>query len=183
MDSKKSFWETVPGILTAIGGTIAAAATLLTALYTTGLIGNKAVPTPTPLTTTQSPIPLAQSASPGREVAKAEAPSPENRTATVTSSSGPPRSFYLDSVDPPGKDVWARLGEDTWIERYPDGRTNEFRHAGRLINNNCIGSLLYRITFTDLEVFIPDRDCSAKQLQWRHKKAEWHYLGEMRDIQ
>jgi len=55
MDSKKSFWETAPGVLTAIGGSIGAIAALLTALYTVGVIGSKVGPTPTPTIGEPSP--------------------------------------------------------------------------------------------------------------------------------
>ena len=47
----KSFWSTVPGLLTAIGGIIAAIAALLTALVSAGVIGHeKLTPTPPPAT-------------------------------------------------------------------------------------------------------------------------------------
>src|SRR5205809_2821 len=58
MDSKKSFFETLPGILTAIGGTIAGVAALLTALYSAGIIGPKAAPTPSAVVTAASPSPV-----------------------------------------------------------------------------------------------------------------------------
>ncbi len=40
MPEEKSFWTTIPGILTAIGGIIGAVAALVTALYSAGIIGN-----------------------------------------------------------------------------------------------------------------------------------------------
>jgi hypothetical protein len=47
----KSFWSTFPGLLTAIGGIIAATAALLTALVSAGVIGNeKPTPAPPPVT-------------------------------------------------------------------------------------------------------------------------------------
>ena len=36
--SEPSFWSTLPGILTALGGTIAASAALITELYSAGVI-------------------------------------------------------------------------------------------------------------------------------------------------
>ncbi|WP_417914323.1 hypothetical protein [Candidatus Electronema sp. JM] len=41
---KPSFWETVPGVITAIAGLITALATLITALYTAKIIGQHEEP-------------------------------------------------------------------------------------------------------------------------------------------
>lgn len=41
MEPKKSFWETLPGFLTATSGILGAIAAVLTALYTTGVIGHR----------------------------------------------------------------------------------------------------------------------------------------------
>ena len=49
-ESKPSFWSTLPGILTALGATIAAFAGLITALYSAGVIGNKNKPPDNPPT-------------------------------------------------------------------------------------------------------------------------------------
>lgn len=40
-EPRPSFWQTLPGMLTALGGVIAAATGLITALYQTGMIGSK----------------------------------------------------------------------------------------------------------------------------------------------
>lgn len=40
-NKKKSWWHTLPGILTAIGGVITAIATLITALSSTGYFDDK----------------------------------------------------------------------------------------------------------------------------------------------
>lgn len=53
----KSFWVTLPGVLTAVGGLIAAVATLVTALVSAGILGQpKPTPVPTPVPT---PAPVA----------------------------------------------------------------------------------------------------------------------------
>lgn len=41
MSEKKSFWMTLPGVLTALGGLIGAIAALITALYTAGVLQRK----------------------------------------------------------------------------------------------------------------------------------------------
>ncbi|MCW5955179.1 MAG: hypothetical protein KIT61_01250 [Pyrinomonadaceae bacterium] len=42
-ESKPSFWSSLPCIFTGLGGLIAALAALITALYSTGVIGTKSV--------------------------------------------------------------------------------------------------------------------------------------------
>ena len=56
-EQKSSFWSTLPGILTALGGLLAGVAGLVTALYTAGIIGTpsekKVPPVSIPATQTQ----------------------------------------------------------------------------------------------------------------------------------
>ena len=47
----KSFWSTLPGVLTAVGGIIAGTAALLTALVSAGVVGGKPPATPVPVVT------------------------------------------------------------------------------------------------------------------------------------
>lgn len=47
----KSFWSTLPGVLTAVGGIIAGTAALLTALVSAGVVGSKPTPPPPPAAT------------------------------------------------------------------------------------------------------------------------------------
>jgi|WetSurMetagenome_2_1015567.scaffolds.fasta_scaffold289547_2 hypothetical protein len=47
----KSFWSTLPGVLTAVGGIIAGTAALLTALVSAGVLGGKPTATPVPVVT------------------------------------------------------------------------------------------------------------------------------------
>jgi hypothetical protein len=184
MDPRKSFWETVPGILTAIGGTIGAVAALLTALYTTGIIGNRGAPanTPSPVATVQSlsptPEPTSQKKPPTVTTVQSPSPEPEGPFQNT-----PPKGFYLIGTESKRRNDWARLGESTWIEKYDNGQTNEFRVSGRLAHNNCMGSLLYRVNAVDLEAFIPDKGCSDTRALWRYKNGEWASMGDMQDIQ
>lgn len=184
MDSKKSFWETIPGVLTAIGGTLAAVAALLTALYTTGLIGNKgvSVPTPSPMTAVQlqspSPTPASQEKQP--QATKVQTPSPEREGPFENL---PPKSFYLIGTESKRRNDWARSDDSTWTETYDDGRTNKFRLAGRMAQNDCMGSLLYRLDNAELEAFIPDKGCPNARALWRYKNGAWAPMGDMQDVQ
>jgi hypothetical protein len=55
--SAKSFWSTLPGVLTAVGGIIAGTAALLTALVSAGVIGDKPTPPFLPIVTaTAAPV-------------------------------------------------------------------------------------------------------------------------------
>jgi hypothetical protein len=57
-DPKPSFWSTLPGILTAVAAVLGAIATLLTAMYSSGLLGNKAPTSPA----TSTVVPHAETA-------------------------------------------------------------------------------------------------------------------------
>ena len=55
----KSFWSTLPGVLTAVGGIIAGTAALLTALVSAGVLGGKPTATPVPVVTATAVPPTA----------------------------------------------------------------------------------------------------------------------------
>jgi len=55
----KSFWSTLPGVLTAVGGIIAGTAALLTALVSAGVLGGKPTATPVPVVTATAAAPSA----------------------------------------------------------------------------------------------------------------------------
>ena len=76
----KSFWSTLPGLLTGIGGLVAAIATLLTALVSAGVIGS-AKPSPTPSPTVPSTFTATAAPSPSAPPAPAQS---ADATATPT---------------------------------------------------------------------------------------------------
>ena len=53
--SSQSFWTTLPGVLTAVGGLIAGIAALLTALVSAGVLGGKPTPSPVPVVVATAP--------------------------------------------------------------------------------------------------------------------------------
>ena len=55
----KSFWSTLPGVLTAVGGIIAGTAALLTALVSAGVMGGKPTAAPVPVVTATAVPPTA----------------------------------------------------------------------------------------------------------------------------
>ena len=55
----KSFWSTLPGVLTAVGGIIAGTAALLTALVSAGVLGGTPTATPIPVVTATAALPIA----------------------------------------------------------------------------------------------------------------------------
>jgi hypothetical protein len=55
----KSFWSTLPGVLTAVGGIIAGTAALLTALVSAGVLGGRPTATPVPVVTATAALPAA----------------------------------------------------------------------------------------------------------------------------
>lgn len=63
-ESKPSFWSSLPGILTGLGGLILAVTGLITALYTTGMIGPKANSDAVPSVNSSVPLASSPAASP-----------------------------------------------------------------------------------------------------------------------
>jgi hypothetical protein len=55
----KSFWSTLPGVLTAVGGIIAGTAALLTALVSAGVLGGRPVASPVPVVIATAALPTA----------------------------------------------------------------------------------------------------------------------------
>jgi len=111
----KSFWTTLPGVLTAVGGIIAGTAALLTALVSAGMLGNKPPPSPLPVATaTASPVTAVEvapepaatmaavltevpSTSSPRGAALATAPMPAN-DLLMEEDFGTPRNAWLSEV-------------------------------------------------------------------------------------
>jgi hypothetical protein len=77
-------------------------------------------------------------------------------------------SFYIMSeFDDTGnkRRDWSRSG-DTWIERQPNGQTNEFRLVGRSSMGNCPGVIAQKVDSVS-QVFIPDKGCNDMPLRYR----------------
>ena len=131
MAERKSFWETLPGILTAIGGTIVAIATLLTALYTTGVIGNRKEPVSSVVA--QSPSP-AVSTMPASSTVKAE--------VTPVPSSEPTRAPTREPAPPPAeevRDVYVMSQLEMGIDRYGGEDYSDFASASaQACSDSCL---------------------------------------------
>jgi hypothetical protein len=80
--SAQSFWSTLPGVLTAVGGIIAGIAALLTALVSAGVLGGRPTPIPVPIVVATAP-PTATAFVP-EPTATTRALTPQATVATVT---------------------------------------------------------------------------------------------------
>jgi hypothetical protein len=135
MDQKKPFWETLPGCLTAIGGTIAAIAALLTALYTTGVIGNKDQPIPvsSPVVAVQLPSPAA-STLPATSRVKAE--------VTPVPSSEPthaPTREATPAASEEAKEEYAMSALEMGIDRYGGEDYSDFASpSAQACSDSCL---------------------------------------------
>ena len=127
----KSFWAGFPGIMTAVGGFVAAIATLLTALYQLNWL-HPATPAPAPTavviqtplpapsegpTLTLAPTVVAQAASP-----TPESPTPTSAPSAVTQATSPsPEGLVLaDDFSDPGSG-WTVGGKEGRRLGYRDG--------------------------------------------------------------
>ena len=75
-----SFWKTVPGILTAVGGFLTAVAALIGALAAAGVIGPNASPSPV---SPSSPPATGSTAAPSSPTDSPEPPEPEPELASI----------------------------------------------------------------------------------------------------
>lgn len=104
-------------------------------------------------------------------------------TRDDVSVSDTPASFYIMyRFDPPGRRDWAHVRHDRWTERFPDGKTSEYRLTGRSIVDECTGLVLYSVKNNGFEVFIPDKGCEPMYLKFRWDNAPWTPFGIMFDV-
>ena len=132
----KRFWETLPGLLTAVGGTIGAIAALITALSAIGVVGSdKATPTPTlapspveatvtgtpTATLTQTPPPDTPTATLSDTLTPSAAPTLAALTTTPTATRP---TTWRDDLDSPGNLTTG--GDETYETSFAEG---EYRIA------------------------------------------------------
>lgn len=99
----RSFWATLPGMLTAVGGLIAAAAALITALASAGVLGPKPTATPAVAAAAQTvppaPPPPSLTAPPAASATAAPAAQP---SAGPAAAPAPPAELFSDDFEDPG---------------------------------------------------------------------------------
>src|ERR1700733_12092325 len=69
-----------------------------------------------------------------------------------------PNFFYWDyTFEPePGKRIWLRVDDKTFVERYPSGKENKFVILGRITVEKTLGTLV-QIQDGKLQAFVPDK--------------------------
>lgn len=96
-----------------------------------------------------------------------------------------PNFFSWDySFEPePGKRIWLRIDDKTFIERYPSGKENKFAIVGRITVDDIHGTLA-QIAEGTLQVFIPDKESKPMYLKMRgDEKGEWGHMGEIKKFE
>lgn len=90
---------------------------------------------------------------------------------------------------PPGKRVWSRVADDTWIELFPHGLFQILPVAGRDRVKDCAGTRVYRLSDRrggkENELFIPDFGCenqdARKSLYFRPHGKEWRWIAQIQE--
>jgi len=136
-NGNRSFWATMPGIITAIAALLTAIGGLIGGLYAVGWIGQKPSPSPTPSTVTQQGSPPPSSPASGAAPTQESSPS----TMQVNVSADPPQLppggrttitvEVLSAPDSPimGAEVRIELGGGVFVESGAadiTGMTNTF---------------------------------------------------------
>jgi serine/threonine protein kinase/tetratricopeptide (TPR) repeat protein len=101
-----------------------------------------------------------------------------------------PKSFSFD-LDPkisepePGKRVWTRVDDKTFVERYPSGKEGRLKILGRMTVAGTDGTIVEKVGFERVQVFIPDRDTATMEIKYRslEKPDEWVLLGAMENVE
>jgi formylglycine-generating enzyme required for sulfatase activity/tetratricopeptide (TPR) repeat protein/predicted Ser/Thr protein kinase len=101
-----------------------------------------------------------------------------------------PKSFSFD-LDPkisdpePGKRVWARIDDLTFVERFLSGTENKLRILGRTAAAGVEGTIVEKIGFERVQVFIPDRGNEKMEIKFRfvEKPNAWVSLGIMQEVE
>jgi hypothetical protein len=98
-----------------------------------------------------------------------------------------PNFFYFDyqNEPEPGKRLWLRIDDKTWIERYPSGKESKFQTLGRATVEKVEGIIVERTEDNGLHVFIPDKGGEKMEIKFREaaKDGDWSLLGEMKKVE
>lgn len=97
-------------------------------------------------------------------------------------------SFELDQriSDPePGKRVWTRVDDNIFVERFPSGKDGRLRILGRTTVAGIDGTIVEKVGFEKLQVFIPDRQSEKMEIKFRfvEKPDVWTQLGTMENVE
>lgn len=97
-------------------------------------------------------------------------------------------TFELDQriSDPePGARVWTRIDDTIFVERLPSGKENRSQVVGRMPVAGAAGTIVERIGFKKLQVFIPDINSEDKDIKFRltDKPDQWTVLGTIENFE
>lgn len=106
--ARGSWWQTVPGILTALAGTITAVAGLLVVLHQVGLLGNKEKPAVPPTAFSGDATRRSEAHVPSETPAKTADPSRAALPSAATKTSGTDRARPYSVTFPAGTEVTLR---------------------------------------------------------------------------
>ncbi len=99
-----------------------------------------------------------------------------------------PNFFCFDyEGDPePGKRLWLRLDDKTFVERYPSGKEDKFNILGRITVDKGMGVVVERAD-KGIQAFIPDKGTAKMEFKFRFvedgKPGDWNPLAEMKKVE
>jgi hypothetical protein len=119
--------------------------------------------------------------------------------AAMKSFPASPKHFWFDyPFEPsPGKRIWSRVDNNTWIEEYGNGVSSRFQITGLETVEGTSGTLITKVagntgkTLTgnegNFQVFIPDLGSAHMRLWCRNKiNGEWEtwkFLNEAKGVE
>ncbi len=82
----------------------------------------------------------------------------------------------------PGKRVWIRVDEKTFVERFPSGKENRFTVLGRANMGEGEG-IIVPLADSRLQAFVPVKGGDPMRFYERATEDEpWRFMGEMRKV-
>jgi RNA polymerase sigma factor (sigma-70 family) len=103
---------------------------------------------------------------------------------------------HFFTVAYPKKNLWLRVDDHHWVERYPDGTESGYEVLGRTKARGRPGVVISKVSGDpkktgnendgSFQVFIPDKGAAGLDVLFRHvgqADDDWYFLGVMRGVE
>jgi hypothetical protein len=92
--------------------------------------------------------------------------------------------FYYGFGEEPGKRLWTRIDESTFVERYPKGGEQRWSIVGRTKADGVDGIVVCPEKDNGNQAFIPSKGSNPMIHKWRaNRDADWRPVGQMQEVE
>jgi hypothetical protein len=83
----------------------------------------------------------------------------------------------------PGKRIWIRVDEKTFVERFPSGKENRFAILGRA-NREEVEGIIVQLAGSPLQAFVPIKGGDPMRFYERASEDDpWQFMGAMQKVE